>query len=438
MITYGINMIVRKRLIDVPYFILGALLVYFLGTHSANINYDTPTYINFDPTRPPVYPIFVWMFRWAGPCQYSLIMWVQGIFLFVTLLYARYWLKKNLYMLDFAIFLVFFVTMITISFHYQISYIQSEGLTFPFFILTFFLLIECFQKFNLKKIFYLALLVNLLVLTRLQFYYFYVIFIILCTWYLWWRLPIKKLSITILILFGSMMFTIIADHSYHYFKHGSFAGGSYGGLMILVQALYLADNNAASYFKDANEKNYIQVMIDQRNAKTLNQNASLIITLRPSYLNDAYKTYATNYLSLLAIIESTLEPGVKNKMGKKSIYKTNAIATNLSKIIISREYKKNLVFLLWKFVECTGGIPLFLFFLMLLISIPYKIIKDGIRSPDVSLLFVTIMTIIIFCNAAMIALCNPDLPPYFCYSQFLFYCLAGFLVNETLFRNKKL
>ena len=95
----------------------------------------------------------------------------------------------------------------------------------------------------------------------------------------------------------------------------------------------------------------------------------------------------------------------------------------------------NVLFLLWKFMQCIGGIPLFLFFLILLFALPFKIIKDKIRKPDLSALFVGIITMITFFNAAIIALCNPDLPVYFCYSQFMFYCLAAFLVNETLIKS---
>ncbi|EKD73008.1 MAG: hypothetical protein ACD_45C00485G0014 [uncultured bacterium] len=95
----------------------------------------------------------------------------------------------------------------------------------------------------------------------------------------------------------------------------------------------------------------------------------------------------------------------------------------------------NVLFLLWKFMQCIGGIPLFLFFLILLFALPFKIIKDKIRKPDLSALFVGIITMITFFNAAIIALCNPDLSVYFCYSQFMFYCLAAFLVNETLNKN---
>ena len=128
----------KKLLNEVPYLILGALIIYFFYTHSPNFDYDSFTYINFDSTRPFIYPLFIYLFRWAGPYQFVFIVWAQGILLFVALLFARHWLKKNFQISDFALFLVCLFVILTISFHFQIGFILSEGLSFPLFIFTFF------------------------------------------------------------------------------------------------------------------------------------------------------------------------------------------------------------------------------------------------------------------------------------------------------------
>lgn len=415
-----------------PYFILAILIIIFLCTHSPNLEGDAPYYIKFAQTRPPLYPIFIWLFHWAGSYQLSLVAWVQGILTFLALLYARHWLRKNLQVSDFSFFLVCLWIILTISFHFQIENIQSEGLSFPFFIWTFFLLIECFQKFNLRKLIFLALWVSVLVLTRLQFYYFYGIFLILCIWYLWQRIPIRKLGMGALILFGSMFLTFVIDHSYHYIKHGFFGGASYGGLLFLVQTLYLADSNAANYFKNPIEKTYVQSMINQRNTEHFNKDAELISMLKPTYYDYAYQSYARNQQALITLIEKTLEVNDVNRI------KSNVIAIDINQTLFLHASKINLLFLLWKFVRCMGGIPQFLFFLILLLALPIKIVRDKLLQPDLSLLFIIVITLITFCNAAIIAVCNPDLPVYFCYSQFMFYCLGAFLINQVINESKKL
>src|SRR3990167_10825820 len=95
----------KKWLYETPYVLLAILIIFFLTTHSPNYtHYDAPSYILFDPIRPPLYPFFIWLFHWAGSYQYTFIMWIHAIVTFFALLYARFWLKKYLKISDFLIF----------------------------------------------------------------------------------------------------------------------------------------------------------------------------------------------------------------------------------------------------------------------------------------------------------------------------------------------
>lgn len=424
-------MAIKRWLYEIPYLMLATLIISYLCLHTPSLDNDIdPSYITFGGVRPPLYPAFIWLFHWARSYQFILLIWAQGALLFMSLLYARHWLKKYLQIADAAIFLICLWVVLTITLHFQIGGIQPAGVSFPSFILAFFLLIECFQKFSLKKTSYLALLVSILVLTRLQFYYFYIIFLILCLWYLWQKIPIKQVSFAFLVLFGSAASTTLIDHSYHYFKHGTFSGAPYGGLLILVQALYLAEDNAANYFQNPAEKAYVQSMINQRNAQHLNKDAHLIKQLKPRYFEYAYQSYARNYTALQIIVEKTLNTSIENTFGKTN-FKANTIAFDIDKTLILNEFKKNILFFLWKIIQCMESIPQFLFFSLLLVAVPFKIIKNKIREPDISLLFVGTITVITFLNAAIVAASNPYISLYFCYSQFMFYCLAAFLASRT-------
>ena len=409
-----------KRINNIPYLVLAIWIIMFLCTHAPNLEYDTHGYIHFDVRRPPLYPIFIWLFNWAGYYQFQLLIWIQGCLLCAALMYARHWLRTNLKLSDFSIFLVCVAVVFTISLHFQITYVQSEGITFPLFIVIFFLLIECFNKFNLRKICYLAALTSVLILTRLQFMYFYVIFGILCLWYLWQHVPIKLCGIAIALLFGSMLTTIFIDHGYHYVKHGIFGGAPYGGILLLVQTLYLADNDAARYFKDPIEKDYVQSLIDRRNAQHLNSNILLLKHFKPTFYENAYHVYAKKYIKLQQLIENILSY-------KTSAFTADAMAMRINKIFFIHNIKTNLLFLLWKFIKCMEGVPVFTFFCIALITSMVKIARNKIRAPDLSLIFIFIVTIVTILNAAIIAICNPYLPGYFCYSQFIFYCVAAFL-----------
>ena len=410
---------VMKKELTLLWWTLIALVIAFLCTHSPNLEYDTPSYITFGMNRPPLYPFFIWLFHWAGRYQFLFIMWTQGGILLGALYYARYWLRARLHLTDVAIYMVFICTIFTIAMHYQINFIQAEGLAFPLFIATFFLLVECFQKFSLKKIGWLAFAVSVLILLRLQFYYLYFVFLLLSLWHCWQRVPIKQWMLSVAILLSSMLLTVFIDHTYHYFKHGFFGGAPYGGVLVMVQTLYLADHTAESAFQNSQEKALMRRMLAKRDLLKLNQDVPLQNIMQPSALQLAYQAYAKNYLALQAIITETL-PADAIQAGR--------IAIEMDKMLILHQPKQNILFFLWKYVKCMGGIPIFLFFLILLLVGIYNMVSQA-GSSAVGI-FIGLSTSITFLNAATIAVCNPDLSMYFCYTQFLLYCLAACVISH--------
>ena len=249
-----ISTYIKKNLCKIPYVFLFLLIILFLYKHTSYLYDDSLSYINFDATRPPLYPFFIWLFHWIPKYQFQAVVWTQSILTFCTMLYARNWLSKHLKISEIAIFLVLLLILITICFHFQMGYVGSEGLAFPIFIFTFFPSVECFQKFSFMKISFFAVMTGLLILTRLQFYYLYGIFILLFGWYFWKKVPVKSCFICVAILFGSTLFTFLIDQSYHYFKHHDFSGAPTAGVQLIIQPLLLAKPHAANYFKDPNTK----------------------------------------------------------------------------------------------------------------------------------------------------------------------------------------
>ena len=422
----------KKWLYETPYVLLAAIIILFLISHSPNyLDYDAPSYINFDVIRPPIYPIFVWLFHWTGSYQFTLIIWAHAIITFCALLYARYWLKKYLKISDFLIFIVFLIVIFTILFHFQLLLIGSEGLSFPFFIVTFFLFIECFKEFNLKKLSLLALSVGLIILTRLQFYYLYIMFAILCTWYFYKKVPIKSLCNGIVMLLLSILATTLIDKTYHYFKHGVFSGAPATGKLLIVQPLFLAvSGDVVNYFTDPKEKQYVQDMLIQINQKQLNKDADLLTATKPSYYEFAYHSYNRNYISIFETINQVL--------AHETSIDQNKIAQNITKTLVIHDSKKNLMFFLWKIVEFMGGIQLFIFFIFVAFALSVKVISDRKWQPSYSETFIAVIILITFLNAALVALVEAFLVGYFCYSQFMFYCLAAFFADRVFFKDANL
>ncbi len=97
----------KISLIRLLYFCLGLGIILTLLTHPPIVGADTLSYINFDSNRPPLYPIFLWLFKWCGGHQFEAVTWVKTILYGLTLYYARTWLLENLGLSDFLIFFNF-------------------------------------------------------------------------------------------------------------------------------------------------------------------------------------------------------------------------------------------------------------------------------------------------------------------------------------------
>src|SRR3990167_4766579 len=412
----------KKFLSEVPYLALFLVTSFFLYTHTPNIGYDSPSYINFSVFRPLIYPVFIWLFHWAGKYQFNFVVWTQSILTFFSLLYARNWLKENLNISDYLIFFILLFVLITICFHFQMWYLESEGLSFPFFIFTFFLLIDCFDHFNLKKISYLALWVGILILTRLQFYYFYGVFVLLLAWYFWKKTSGKSLWICFSILLGSIFLITLIDHAYHYFRNGSFLGAPTIGSQLVIQPLFLANTGAENYFKNAHEKNTVQYIINEIHKQKLNNYSAYLSVLKPKYYEYAYEEYNRNYNAMQGIIYNTFK--------KLPPYELDKTTIDIAKTLFLHNIKINLFFYAWKIMDSFGGVPPFLFFCLLLLSVIYKIFQNKNEHLNLSQIFVALTIVITFANALLVAMVEPNCAGYFCYTQFLLYCLAALIADK--------
>lgn len=420
---------VLKKYADLlPYALLAAMIVFFLSAQTPNVDYDASTYIHFDAIRPPIYPAFIWLFHWMGRFQFEGVVWTQSILTFSSFIYARYWLKKYLQLSDVLIFMVILFVLITISFHFQMNFVESEGLSFPLFIITFFTLVECFQKFDIKKIVLLSLLVGVLILMRLQFYFFYPVFAMLLFWHFLKDTPRKPLFVAFVILFGSVLLTQLIDRSYHYFKHGSFGTASYYGLGTIIQPLYLAGKDTPNYFQDKQEKATFQNIISQFDQRELRRFAALLTSFKLKHYEYANEEYSKNYTAMQTIVANAIKPF--------SFLEGNKITGDITKTLVLQQPTKNLLFYGWKVIDAFGGVPVFLFYCLILFAVLFRIRKNNTDEVGFAYSFVATVILLTFSNTLLVALVEPALTGYFCYSQFMLYCLAA-LFSDRVFFNEK-
>lgn len=413
--------------------ILGLTIVMFLSLHTVYVDTNTPTYTHNMLIRQPVYSLFLALFNWAGQYRFTMAMWVQGLLTFCSLLYARSWLKQNLQLTDVYILPVFFVTLFTISFHYQMASVDDpEGITFPLFIFAFFQLVDCFLKINFQKIITVSCLVSLLILTRTQFYFFYGVFVVMLLWFVWKKFPVKYILSALIIFLLSAFITNLADRTYHYVENGAFINEPFSGILTVIQPLYLADSDASRYFQNPQEKNLVKLMQHNIASNQLNHDVITYPSTSIQYYEYLNNEYAKNYLDIQDMVNKAITHTSFYKIydvSNADLLKMNKITLDMSKILFAHDVKKNLMLYGYKVVDGMGGISCFIFFTLLLLFTVVKIFQNRTMDLASGEIFVFLMLVISFLNVMVVAVAEPNCTRYFCYTQFLLYCLGAYLVH---------
>src|SRR3990167_1443365 len=129
------NFFETKNILQIVFF-ASLIFIPLIGV-APNLHSDAGGYIYFSCWRPPVYPIFIWLFKFAGPYQMYWVIWVQSLVLFLSLIFAKYWLEDRLKLRSFITFLIITGTIIVDFFSSKIlHHVYTEALAFSFFIFT--------------------------------------------------------------------------------------------------------------------------------------------------------------------------------------------------------------------------------------------------------------------------------------------------------------
>lgn len=408
-----------------PITVLCLVLIAYLFQASPRLDLDSPSYLLAYSTRPPIYPIFLWFFHNLGEYQLQIVMWVQCILSLLSLLYISNWLHKHLEMSGLFIFIILFLTVSFVFFYYKmLQTVCSEAITFPVFIVTFSLLVECFHAFNIKKLILLAFFTSILILTRAQFYYFYLLFIVLIAWYGWKKISIKKIMITLLIMMISITITAISNRGYHLLKHGYFADIPLVGTQLVVQALFLSGLDASHYFEDPIEKDVFKKLIKQLEEKQLTKKSSSLAMKPVEGFHATYAYYTVAYPSIMKTNDTTL--------AGMSAYQKEAVNLKISKVLYWYGIKDNLSFYFWKLGSFFGDISIFLFFFTCFVAISARVLIPRDRFVSIYSIYIGVSLLTILVNTAFVAIFEPLLPAYSYYSYFLIFSLAGLLGKKLL------
>lgn len=402
--------------------LLGLIIFIYMLMQQPIVGPDSLTYLNFHPMRPPLYPIFLWLFQGLGQLQLITVIWAQALLGYAALLYAQHWLNRRLHLPRTIIFFILLFTLLLIFCHYNtLSTVASEGLTVPLFIFFFLTLSECFADFNLIKIIRLSIYANLLILTRAQFYYLYLLLIILAAWYFWKKVSLTKVLMSLMAMIAIAAITLLINRGYHYEAHGQFAEVPVIGEQLIVQSLYLADANTANDFTEPSEKQLIQQILKQLAQQQIMRNSAPAIMVPPTVaLSIAY--YTTAYNPILAVIDQTF--------ADKPIFQKDKILLHLSKILYQNNIQKNGLFYLERVSAFFGDLAFFVVFLFVFGTQLFYLVRSRASQSSMTQIFSVLALCTILLNTSFVAIFEPLLPCYSFYAYFLIFCLGGMLAKN--------
>ncbi len=412
-----------------PFWQLGILFcLIFIPLYGASpdIWEDTGAYLYFDAVRPPIYPLFLWLFHRFGQHQLLVAMWVQSLINFLALVYAAYWLHTRLELPKFLIFILLAFSVVLLQHFSVYRSILTEALSFPLFIVAVMFFVDSFKDFNIKKVILLSLTVNVLVLTRGQFYYFYILFFMLIAWHIWKRSPLRKLLVGSLTIIFFITVAMLGNRAYHYVLHKHFSVSSASGAVFIQQAMYLSNLGDAAYFRNPDERLFFEKTMKTLEDKHLTRDNPPLILRPPIGLGVASEYYERAYFPIMCTVRSNLPS--RNLYS----YDSSAFLVKISKTLYVHNLKKAGIFYVWRVASFVGGPMFFLGFLIVLISICFRALTDRSWNPTIKQIFVSVSFFIILANAAVIGCCAGTDLRYFYYAYFLYLCLWGLLAKEFI------
>lgn len=404
---------------------------------NTNLGADADGYISRQLCREPLYPLFLMIFNVFGSWKLVIVRITQSILIFMTFLYSAYWLREKLQIKQGLIFLVLFFMSALVSLHSGVlAQIWSEGIALPIFILTFLQYVEALAFFSIRNIAFVSIGAVLLVLTRQQFFYVYILLFLLLFWHYWRKQPIKKIfysaGIMLAVIFVGLVLSTIyfklitpMDYQHDLKKQATAAQWQFKGWRITVQPLFLSTRDDAALFKTRAEK---RVFLDIHHYLS---NRRLTRSSMPKPIDNNMLEAELYYMSILGELQqhiriaiATLPPPFTMDASHMDFF-----MKKMSTILFMHHIKENVAFYFVRVGYYLANPFVTLAFLIILVAGVYRFFLDRNWQPSLTCLFFIAGFLFILTNAELIGLVEVFAPRYFFYSYFLYFCFSAVVAN---------
>lgn len=261
---------------------------------------DSIGYLTGDDFRSPIYPLAIDLFRLTFGKYFE---WPLVAFQLTAGGWALYWFSSRLaktFELSQRGFALVLALCATPYFGISIqtgNAILSEALAYPIFLLAMGFLIQCIAENKLRPAIHFLLLTTLLVLTRKQFLFLFVmiiplLFLLRHAGVRWSRLAALSILVCCLV-----PLTHFAESANNYIRHGKLSPVSYTGIQLIVGAIYVSKADDALAIADPVEKRYFEKIHAMASAKVLTLDT--LDSVKDERIANRFQHFFVNYHNLM-------------------------------------------------------------------------------------------------------------------------------------------
>jgi len=399
-------------------YILAIFSVFMIvfGSLGTIMSSDSSDYILKSIIRSPLYPLFIDFIKsMFGSQNYSPLAIIQ-LFLGFFACYRMVRTLQDIFKFNNIVFIILFLLHLTPYGFLFGNTLLSEGLAYPLFLLAMQAFFKGLLRKNMKALFFFVLFTSLLILTRRQYLFLYVVgFIAYVYIILFWekeprKEPRKELgeepreghrlkNYFALTLLLSIIGTNLLERSYHYYYNDKFTPVPFVGFQLITMPLYLSSEEDLHIFKDKTEASIFKEAQIYMKEKRCNASERWSKNQHPEF-NHFYMNYNN-------VCWHSLSPALSNNHINDWNVKDNLL-NHMAWQLIKADWKRYVSLYLRNVIHGLGGYYLFfLIFFTFVASLHFHI-----KNKDTLSLALFFVILISYGNYFLVAFFEPAMTRY--------------------------
>jgi hypothetical protein len=261
---------------------------------------DSFGYLMGDDFRSPIYPMVIDFFRFIFGGNFE---WLLVAFQLTVGACAVYWFTRQLakaFGLSHQGFALLLALCATPYFGLSIqagNAILSEALAYPLFLIAMGFLVESVTEKKLKPAIYFFLITTLLVLTRKQFLFLFVMIIPFLVFLRYSGVRWSRLFALSVLVCCLVPLTQFAESVNNYIRHGKLSPVSYTGIQLIVGAIYVSKADDVRAIADLRQKRFFETIHVLATEKALT--LDMLGRIKDERVANKFSHFFSNYHNLM-------------------------------------------------------------------------------------------------------------------------------------------